>query len=736
MDSLAKDLKVLSQTCDAQAVSNKIFVGKSLYNYFFQVNDKRKPVYVQCKTYIFQLECDETTHDQSLRLGKENRKFLQISQTQDVITLSHYTIPKGVNFCLSKMTIGVRCPKKLEEKLSNHEGVYDSAFKDLYIGHFVADRQNLFTQVKDATSVLFEIESMEFQDPKTGAKARWGVISDETEIEFKSRDKMLKIISRSVETKAQFKEGFDFSSLEIGGLDSQIQKIFRRAFMTRRLPQVILEKYGGSHTKGMLLHGPPGTGKTLIARRLSKILQAKEPKIVNGPEIFNKFVGEAEKNIRELFSDAKKDYEENGEDSQLHVIIFDEFDAIAKPRGMSSDSTGVHDNVVNQILTMVDGVESLNNILVIGMTNRLDLIDPAILRPGRFEVHVEVGLPDAEGRVAILGIHTKRMRESGTLGDDVDLKEIAGYTKNFTGAECESLIKSACQHGLLRKHNLLDFSASVKITEDAKIERQDFLQALTEIKAQFGVDEGALESYLRFPLYNYGPNFEKLYTDLKAVLNGMVNSGLPVSSLLLYGEKGVGKTTQACKLAKECGVPFIKIISSDLLVGRTEFGKVNKISEFFTDAYKSRVSLVILDEIERLIEYVSIGSRFTNSLLQAFLSYMKKMPSNEEHKVIIIGTSAEKDVINHLGFWNLFNMKVKVNKIHHKNGELESVINIMMPELKERGIKLELDDKFCIPLKNLIFILNSQRFKLKNNTAPLTSNLVTNWFNMLFDQSN
>jgi len=169
-----------------------------------------------------------------------------------------------------------------------------------------------------------------------------------------------------------FKEGFNFEDLEVGGLDNQIQKIFRRAFMTRRLPQVILEKYGGNHTKGMLLFGPPGTGKTLIARKLSKVLQAKEPKIVNGPEIFNKFVGEAEKAIRDLFADAAKDSQELGDDSPLHVIVFDEFDAIAKPRGMHSDSTGVGDNVVNQLLTMVDGVDSLNNILVIGMTNRKD----------------------------------------------------------------------------------------------------------------------------------------------------------------------------------------------------------------------------------------------------------------------------------------------------------------------------------------------------------------------------
>lgn len=131
---------------------------------------------------------------------------------------------------------------------------------------------------------------------------------------------------------------------------------------------------------------------------MAKVLHAKEPKIINGPELFNKFVGETEKNVRELFDDARKDEANLKEDSPLHTIIFDEFDAIAKPRGSTSGGTGVADNVVNQLLSVIDGVETLNNILVIGMTNRKDLIDPAVLRPGRFEVHIEVGLPDEKGR--------------------------------------------------------------------------------------------------------------------------------------------------------------------------------------------------------------------------------------------------------------------------------------------------------------------------------------------------
>jgi vesicle-fusing ATPase len=174
----------------------------------------------------------------------------------------------------------------------------------------------------------------------------------------------------------------------------------------------------------MLLYGPPGTGKTLIARQIAKFLRAREPKIVNGPEILDKFVGSSEAKIRELFADAEKEYKKEGENSQLHIIILDELDAICKSRGSNRDGTGVHDSIVNQLLSKIDGVDSLNNILLIGMTNRLDMIDEALLRPGRMEVHVEISLPDENGRVEIFNIHTRKMKQSGRLSDDVNILDL------------------------------------------------------------------------------------------------------------------------------------------------------------------------------------------------------------------------------------------------------------------------------------------------------------------------
>mmetsp|Transcript_15409 Transcript_15409/g.23159 ORF Transcript_15409/g.23159 Transcript_15409/m.23159 type:complete len:448 (+) Transcript_15409:88-1431(+) len=212
-----------------------------------------------------------------------------------------------------------------------------------------------------------------------------------------------------------FNSDFDFGKLGIGGLQGEFNIIFRRAFASRIYPSHIIQQMGISHVRGMLLHGPPGCGKTLIARKIGKVLNAREPKIVNGPEILDKYVGASEEKIRELFADAEAEQKKAGDDSMLHIIIFDEMDAICKQRGSVRDGTGVSDSIVNQLLSKIDGVDSLNNILVIGMTNRKDMIDEAILRPGRLELHVEIGLPDEAGRLQILEIKTASMRESNRL---------------------------------------------------------------------------------------------------------------------------------------------------------------------------------------------------------------------------------------------------------------------------------------------------------------------------------
>jgi hypothetical protein len=191
------------------------------------------------------------------------------------------------------------------------------------------------------------------------------------------------------------KLGMEFE--KVGGLDRQLDDIARRVLASRANPAAA-KRLGVSHVKGILLSGPPGCGKTLLARELSRMLKAREPIIVNGPEILDKYIGEAEKKVRELFLPAEQEYTALGDDSALHIIILDEMDAIARKRGtMTADTTGVRDSVVNQLLAKMDGVKEASNILVIGLTNRPELLDPALLRPGRLEVQLRVELPDKEG---------------------------------------------------------------------------------------------------------------------------------------------------------------------------------------------------------------------------------------------------------------------------------------------------------------------------------------------------
>jgi vesicle-fusing ATPase len=288
------------------------------------------------------------------------------------------------------------------------------------------------------TNYLLRVGSLVAADPSAEDLAvHRGLLLGESAFVFETRHGSgLKVAGqRSVMATQLFKhKEFNFERLGIGGLDAQFEQIFRRAFASRIFPPSVLQRLGIHHVKGVLLYGPPGTGKTLIARQIGKMLNGKDPKVVNGPEVLSKFVGESEDNVRKLFAEAEAEYRQAGDASDLHVIIFDEIDAICKARGSVSSGSGVHDTVVNQLLTKIDGVDALNNILLIGMTNRRDMLDEALLRPGRLEVQIEIGLPDERGRLQILGIHTSKMAQNSFMARDVDLVELAARTKNFRSA--------------------------------------------------------------------------------------------------------------------------------------------------------------------------------------------------------------------------------------------------------------------------------------------------------------
>lgn len=347
-----------------------------------------------------------------------------------------------------------------------------------------------------------------------------------------------------------------------------------------------------------------------------------------------------------------------GDSSMLHIIIMDEMDAICKQRGSVSDGTGVQDSVVNQLLSKIDGVDSLNNILLIGMTNRKDMIDDALLRPGRLEVHVEIGLPDQKGRLQILNIHTKNMREAKRITPEVleRLPEIADKCKNFSGAEIEGLVKAASSYALTRCVDVNNLKKAPD-TKNLILQYSDFERALGDVEPKFGAKSTELKAYYRNGFVPYGDSFDHIMGTLERLVEQVRTSPrTPLMSLLLQGPAAVGKTAIAAKVAVDSGFPFVRMISADDMIGYSDVSKSQRIHKVFMDSYKSPLSLIFIDDIERIIDYVPIGPRFSNTVLQTLLVLLKKIPPDEGRRLLIIGTTSVPHLLEDLGLVQAFSV--------------------------------------------------------------------------------
>ena len=649
-----REVRVASLPKSDLAVKNSVLVDTETF-----VGAKYVQISKGRSVWYYSLVHDEEMTANSIGMSKLYRDI--VGREGDIVVISPVEInPHQFSAHIVVITLAFR--EKVDKKQPQYDTVTIRDNLTLKSAPYllVSERQKLVITpgIHDKHKILMgTVVSIGSRD---GQRMEYAPITNATKVNFTSSDdahlKLFGDLVCSESARPLINPEWDFNSLGIGGLSKEFSDIFRRAFSSRIFPQEMIEKLGLKHAKGILLHGPPGTGKTLMARQIGKMLNTTTPKLVSGPEILNKYVGESEAAIRRLFEDAEKEQKSKGGKSNLHMIIFDEIDAICKQRGTVVGGTGVNDSVVNQLLSKLDGVEQINNVLVIGMTNRKDLIDEALLRPGRLEVHMEIGLPNEEGRMEILEIHTCKMVSNKLLASDVDLQEIAHITKNFSGAELEGLVRTAQSTAMNRQIEIKD---AVRLKSNALSElivtKDDFAHALEhDVRPAYGYKKEELDHYFLQGIIPWGAGFEKCQQEIDSLINLIKHSpDTPLASILVHGPDASGKTALAVSKALGSFFPFIRIISPENMIGFSEGAKCQAIKKVFDDAYKSELSCVVVDDIERLIDYVCVGPRFANNTLQTLMVLIKRFPP-KRHKLLIISTTSEREVLMSMGITKVF----------------------------------------------------------------------------------
>jgi transitional endoplasmic reticulum ATPase len=425
---------------------------------------------------------------------------------------------------------------------------------------------------------------------------------------------------------------------ELGGLKTEVQKIREMVELPMRHPE-LFDKIGVEAPKGVLLYGPPGTGKTLLAKAVAGETNAHFISI-SGPEIMGKHYGESEERIREIFTQA--------EENSPSIIFIDEIDSIAPKRDEVSGE--LEKRIVSQLLTLMDGMKSRGNVVVIAATNRPDSIDPALRRPGRFDREIEIGIPDDEGRFDILSIHTRGM----PIDEKVDLKQISKTTHGFVGADLEILSKEAAMKSLRRILPEIDYDEekiSSEILEKIQITSDDFRDALKEVSPS-----ALREVQVQVPNVSWDDvgGLENLKEELKEAVEwpikykdayDYVNVESP-KGILLDGPPGTGKTLIAKALAKMTDSNFISIKGPELLskwVGESERG----IREIFRKARQAAPCIIFLDEVDALVPRRGSGgsnSHVTENVVSQILTEIDGL--EELNNVLIIAATNRLDIVD------------------------------------------------------------------------------------------
>lgn len=323
-----------------------------------------------------------------------------------------------------------------------------------------------------------------------------GLIDNNTIIKFitSPKDKFIIVCN---EQSLLLKNPLEELSKYVGGMTDELKKIIQTICISRGKFREEYLRRGLKPVKGIILYGPPGTGKTSLARNLGQILGCDKNRIslISGSQIFNKYVGESEKNVRNIFQPAKNAWKKQNHKSPLYMVVIDEIDAMLPCRSGNS-SNGVRESVVNTFLSEIDGLVEFNNLVCIGITNRLELLDEAVLRNGRFGLHVKIDLPDNNGRKEIFNIHTSKLINHGLI-DDIDFGKLALLTDKCNGADIERIVELASTYSLVRLEKMYNkTSSNQNLISDGKILMSDFTKAVSEVNSCKNKNDSSMCSHI------------------------------------------------------------------------------------------------------------------------------------------------------------------------------------------------------------------------------------------------
>jgi len=487
-------------------------------------------------------------------------------------------------------------------------------------------------------------------------------------------------------------KGTRISYEDIGGLQPQIQRIREMIELPLKYPEVF-ERLGIDAPKGVFLYGPPGCGKTLIARAVANETEAYFTHI-SGPEIMGKFYGESEARLRSVFEDAQK--------HAPAIIFIDEIDAIAPKREEMGGEKQVERRVVAQLLALMDGLESRGNVIVIAATNIPNTIDPALRRPGRFDREIAIPIPDRNGRLEILQIHTRGM----PLSEDVTLEKLADITHGFVGADIEALAREAAMSALRKILPKIDFELAdipYEILVELQVTMDNFLEAMKEVEPS-----AIREFFVEVPDVKWEDvgGLDHIKEELREAIEWpLKHSDLfkktdthPPKGILLHGAPGTGKTLLAKAVAHESGVNFISVKGPGLIskyVGESERG----IREVFKKAKQASPTVLFFDEIDSLVPKRSSSITDAHVTERVISQFLAEMDGIEELKgVVVLAATNRFDLIDpallRSGRFDLLfelplpdeDARLSIFKIHTKNKPLHKDADLKAFAKKTEGM--------------------------------------------------